>query len=69
MNWEQVLANIVPVITIVGGMIAWLRNDINRTLGQHAKRILDHFLLVVVEHHRHVVGQLVGAPLRAGIQH
>ena len=39
MNWEQVLANIVPVITIVGGMIAWLRNDINRTLGQHAKRM------------------------------
>ena len=39
MNWEQVLANIVPIITIVGGMIAWLRNDINRTLGQHAKRM------------------------------
>ena len=41
MNWEQVLANIVPVITFVGGMIYWLRTDMNKMEGRLSGRLDD----------------------------
>ena len=30
MDWGQILANIVPVITIVGAFLLWLKNDIKQ---------------------------------------
>ncbi len=30
MDWSQILANIVPVTTIVGAFLLWLKNDIKQ---------------------------------------
>ena len=30
MDWGQILANIMPVITIIGAFLLWLKNDIKQ---------------------------------------
>ena len=39
MNWEQVLATIVPIITVTIGLFAWLRNDIKSLERRQGGRI------------------------------
>ncbi|MCY3716490.1 MAG: hypothetical protein OXG92_08510 [Chloroflexi bacterium] len=44
MDWGQILANVVPVITIVGAFLLWLKNDIKQLrddMNANDKRLRD----------------------------